>query len=237
LNRPEINIMTLEDPVEYELPRTTQSSINAKAGFGFADGLRSILRQDPNIIMVGEIRDRDTAEIAMRAALTGHLIFSTIHTISTTGVITRLIDMGVEPFLVADAMVGALAQRLAKRVCSGCAQPAQPDPQVVDDLVRKLAPEDSQLVMKMIMTPGGKFVKGKGCPNCKMTGFKGRVGLFELLVLTKPLRDMISSRNAGGDMRRAAVAAGMKTLMMDGIAKAWYGQTTLTEVKRVTGEI
>lgn len=237
VNRPEINIMTLEDPVEYQLPRVIQSNVNAKQGFNFADGLRSILRQDPNIIMLGEVRDLETAEIAMRAALTGHLVFSTIHTISTSGVVARLFDMGLQPFLITDAMIGALAQRLVRRVCSQCVEQVQPSAETVDLMVRTLSPEDMKTVMTMIQTPGGKFVKGKGCQTCGMTGYKGRTGIFELLSLTKPLRQLVASKAPTMELRRAAIAAGMKTLLMDGVGKAWAGITTLEEVRRSTAEL
>jgi type IV pilus assembly protein PilB len=237
LNRPDINIMTLEDPVEYQLARTTQSSVNPKAGFSFADGLRSILRQDPNIIMVGEVRDLETAEIAMRAALTGHLIFSTIHTISTTGVITRLIDMGIPPFLITDALIGALAQRLVRRVCADCAEPVEADSEAADKIVRSLPPEDTKVVLKLIMAPGAKFMKGKGCEKCKGTGYKGRTGIFEMLTLNKTLRDLIAAKTSLAELRRAAVTSGMRTLLMDGVYKAWSGLTTLDEIRRVTTEL
>ncbi len=234
LNRPEINIMTLEDPVEYQLPNTIQSSINAKAGFNFADGLRCILRQDPDIIMVGEIRDKATAEIAMRAALTGHLIFSTIHTISTTGVISRLIDMGMETFLITETMIGTLAQRLVKMVCPQCKVAVKPQEEVVEGIVKGLPPQDTQTIMSMVMAPGANFLEGKGCPACNNTGRKGRTGIFELLVLSKPLRDLISTNPTMSELRKAAVGAGMKTLLMDGIVKARAGMIPLHEIAKIS---
>lgn len=237
LTRPEANIMTLEDPVEYELPGVSQSKINSKAGFTFADGLRAIMRQDPNVIMVGEVRDVETAEIAMRAALTGHLIFSTIHTMSTVGVISRLINMGIEPFLIANAMIGTLAQRLIRRVCVQCAQPALPDPAMVDGLLKFLEPDDANLVRVVLAAPGGRFARGRGCAACGMSGFKGRVGIFELLVLNKEMRDLTAAKSSSSQLRRCAIESGMKTLLMDGAAKAWLGLTTLAEVAKAAQEM
>ena len=237
LTRPETNIVTLEDPVEYELPRVVQSNINPKAGFGFADGLRSILRQDPNVIMLGEVRDRETAEIAMRAALTGHLIFTTIHTISAVGVVSRLIDMGIEPFLIGNAMLGALAQRLVRRVCAQCAQPSVSPglDAAVESLAKLLEPDEADFLRSMAATPGGGFLSAPGCPACNMTGYKGRVGIFELLIFNKELQALISAKADGSELRKAAIRAGMKTMMMDAVAKAWAGVTTLDEVGRIAG--
>jgi len=226
LTRPEISIMTLEDPVEYMLPGASQSKINPQAGFTFADGLRSILRQDPNIIMVGEIRDKETAEIAIRAALTGHLIFTTIHTISSVGVISRLVDIGVEPFLISSATIGVVAQRLIRRVCPDCAQPASPEPQVVSKIVARSGP-----AAKAILTAAeGNFVVPTGCPACSGTGYRGRLGIFEFLLLNNEIKALIDAKASTADLGRAAVKAGMRTLMMDGIIKARAGLTTLAEV-------
>ncbi len=237
LVKPEVNIMTLEDPVEYELPRVVQSKINPKAGFNFADGLRSILRQDPNIIMVGEVRDVETAEIAMRAALTGHLIFSTIHTISAPGVISRLIDMGIEPYLLSNALIGALAQRLVRRACPKCAVAGPLDPVKAEQLLKTQEPDTANLLRLILNAPGGKFVRPKGCPECHMTGFKGRIGIFELLLMDKEIRTVISSKAALADLRRLAMESGMKTMLMDGVAKVWAGITTLEEVAKAAREM
>jgi type IV pilus assembly protein PilB len=236
LTKPEVNIMTLEDPVEYELPRVTQSKINPKAGFNFADGLRSILRQDPNVIMVGEVRDLETAEISMRAALTGHLIFTTIHTISTAGVITRLIDMGIEPFLISSSMLGALAQRLVRRLCA-CAQPGAADPAQIADMLKTVNPDEANLIRGILGKPGAKFMKPKGCPTCNNTGYKGRLGIFELMTVSKEMRAQVDAKATLAQIRRTAVEGGMKTLLMDGAAKVAAGLTTLDEVAKAAKEI
>jgi len=236
LTTPERNIMTLEDPVEYMLPGVIQSKINAKAGFSFADGLRSILRQDPNIIMVGEVRDLETAEIAMRAALTGHLIFTTIHTISAFGVISRLVDMGIEPFMVSNATIGALAQRLVRRACAQCAQPSAPDPQAVDRMLAVLDPEAGAVVRSLLTSPEGKFVKTTGCAACNGSGYRGRVGIFELILLNNELKALIDAKARMADLRKAAIRGGMRTLLMDGVAKARAGWTTLEEVLEAVSE-
>ena len=235
LQKPSINIMTLEDPVEYVLPHVIQSNINPKAGFNFADGLRSILRQDPNIIMLGEVRDAETAEIAMRAALTGHLIFSTIHTISTVGIITRLTDMGIPPFLTAESMIGALAQRLVRKICAQCAAPVEPSANHFNYLVQALPPEEAKAVVAEATAPGGTYLVGRGCPACNMTGYKGRTGIFELLTLTRPLRELIAAKTPLAELRRGAISSGLQTLLMDGIRKARAGITTLNEIARVLG--
>ncbi len=236
LTNPERNIMTLEDPVEYILPGVIQSKINAKAGFSFADGLRSILRQDPNIIMVGEVRDRETAEIAMRAALTGHLIFTTIHTLSAFGVISRLVDMGIEPFMISNATIGALAQRLVRRACAQCAQPTAPDSQIVDQLLAVLDPDAGAVVRSLLTSPEKKFVKTIGCPACNGSGYKGRIGLFELLLLNNGLKALIDAKARMPEVRKAAIRTGMRTLLMDGVAKAGAGWTTLEEVLKAVTE-
>ncbi len=237
LVRPEINAMTLEDPVEYEIPHVVQSKINPKAGFNFADGLRSILRQDPNIIMVGEVRDLETAEIAMRAALTGHLIFSTIHTISAIGVISRLIDMGIEPFLISNALIGTLAQRLVRKVCPHCAQPAPIDQASVESVLKPLDTDSANLVRAAINAPGGRYVRPKGCAECGMVGFRGRVGIFELLLLDKEMRAKISGKSTPDELRRAALESGMKSLLLDGVEKARAGITTFAEVAKAAKEM
>ncbi len=230
LTRPEISIMTLEDPVEYSLPGVTQSKINPHAGFNFADGLRSILRQDPNIIMVGEIRDQETAEIAIRAALTGHLIFTTIHTISAVGVISRLVDIGIEPFLVSSSTVGVVAQRLVRRICPHCAMPASPSPQTVSRMLELLDPEVTEVIKTILASPEGKFVKPAGCPNCNGSGYKGRIGVFEFLLLNNELKALIDAKAGAAELRRAAIKSGMRTMLMDGVTKARAGLTTLDEV-------
>lgn len=221
LNAPEQNIITVEDPVEYHLSGVNQVQVNPRAGLTFATGLRSILRQDPNIIMVGEIRDRDTAEIAVRAALTGHLVFSTLHTNDAAGAVTRLADMGVEPFLLASAVSGVLAQRLARRLCPQCREPYTMEP---GSPARAGAP-----------LPDGpvRLYRARGCPHCQGTGYRGRLPFFELMPVTEPIRDLVAKGAPASALAAAARAEGMDTLLYDGLARALSGETSLDEVRRV----
>ncbi len=224
INTPDKNIITVEDPVEYQLKGVRQSQMNVKAGLTFATGLRSILRQDPDIIMVGEIRDLETAEIAIQAALTGHLVFSTLHTNDAPSSLTRLTDMGVEPFLISSSVIGIIAQRLVRTICSSCKQAYTPSPEVLKELSVEFK------------DPNVKFYKGKGCKICKNTGYKGRLGIFEFLTLTDKIRDMVLAKISSSQIKRAAQDNGMKTLREDGIAKVLAGSTTIDEVIRVTQE-
>lgn len=222
VNRLEKNIMTLEDPVEYELPRVCQSQVNVKAGLTFATGLRSMVRQDPDVIMIGEIRDGETADIAIHASLTGHLVFSTLHTNDAASAAMRLVDMGVEPFLTASSLIGILAQRLVRSLCVACKKTYQPAQKVLDSLgIKKAAPA---------------FFEPAGCAQCRQTGYQGRVGIFELLVPNEKVRELIAQKVAVDVIREEAVRNGMKTLRQDGIDKAVRGVTSLAEVLRVTGE-
>ena len=214
----EKNIITIEDPVEYELPLIRQTPVNPKAGMTFANGLRNILRQDPDIIMVGEIRDRETAEIAIQSSLTGHLVFSTLHTNDAASALTRLIDMGVEPFLVSSSLIGILAQRLVRLICVKCKEKYTPDADMLKDLG---LPKD------------GTYFHGRGCPACKKTGFKGRIGIFEFLVLNEDIRKMVEAKTSADEIKRKAVSLGMRTLRQDGIVKVQQGLTTPDEVIRV----
>ncbi|MFA5089077.1 MAG: ATPase, T2SS/T4P/T4SS family, partial [Candidatus Omnitrophota bacterium] len=186
-------------------------------------GLRGILRQDPDIIMVGEIRDKETADIAVQAALTGHLVFSTLHTNDAASSLTRLLDMGVEPFLVSSSVIGIAAQRLVRLICEKCKEPYKPALETLKDLGIEPGVEE-----------GHEFYRGKGCPKCAGTGFKGRMAIFELLPVNEKIRDMIDKRNSADEIKRKAVEMGMKTLRQDGIIKARKGLTTLEEVVRVT---
>jgi type IV pilus assembly protein PilB len=220
LNSEDKNIITIEDPVEYHLPLVRQSQINPRAGITFAAGLRAILRQDPDIIMVGEIRDAETAEIAVQAAMTGHLVLSTLHTNDAASAITRLTDMGIEPFLVASALVAVVAQRLVRRVCDRCRTRVLPDPVVAAAL--KL-PE------------GAVLSRGRGCPYCRNTGYRGRLGTFELLTIDDEVRHLTMKRAASSDIAGYAVAQGMRTLRDDGIQKVIQGLTTAEELVRVAG--
>jgi general secretion pathway protein E len=223
LNSPEKKIITIEDPVEYQITGINQIQVHPKIGLTFAGGLRSIVRQDPDVILVGEIRDRETAEIAVQSALTGHLVFSTVHTNDAAGAVTRLEDMGVEGFLIASAVVGIMAQRLVRRVCPDCAVPAPPDPA----LLLSLGADPSH---------AGDYRAGAGCESCNQTGFRGRVGIFELLPVTDDIRGLILSRASAGAIREAAVCAGMRTMRRDGLDKAAQGRTTPAEILRVTQE-
>ena len=216
------NIITIEDPVEYHLDGVNQMQINTKAGVTFAEGLRSILRQDPNIIFVGEIRDQETADIALQAAQTGHLLLSTLHTNDAPATVSRLFDLGIEPFLVASALIGILAQRLVRRSCLFCAIPQPPSAEVLE----KLGGLDR-------LPADGKWLSGRGCEKCDQSGFKGRLAIHELLVVNDDLRDLISRRAPEHEIRKAARRAGMRTLIEDGIAKAARGLTTLEAVLKV----
>ncbi len=223
LNTADVNILTVEDPIEYQLHGVGQMQVKPKIDLTFAAGLRSILRQDPDIIMVGEIRDLETAEIAIQAALTGHRVFSTIHTNDAASGITRLLDMGVEPFLIASSVNAFLAQRLVRTICPHCKQSYKPDPVVVKDLGIK----PSQI-------KGKKLYRGKGCDRCINTGYLGRTGIYELLPITNDIRRLIMEHADAVQIKEKAISNGMKTLLDDGIEKAFQGITTLEEVLRVS---
>ncbi len=219
LNTPEKNILTLEDPVEYRLPGVRQCQINVRAGVTFASGLRAILRQDPDIIMVGEIRDFETAEIAFQAALTGHLVLATLHTNDAPSALTRMIDMKVEPFLIASSVIAILAQRLVRKICDRCSENYIPEP---------------ELLKRLNLAPGTTFRRGKGCPACGNKGYRGRLGIFELLPVLPDIRHMVMENRSSEEIGTVAIRNGMKTLRQDGIAKALAGLTTPEEVLRVT---
>ena len=216
-------IITVEDPVEYRVKGITQIQANAEIGYTFARALRAILRQDPDVVMIGEIRDRETAEIAIQAALTGHLVFSTLHTNDAVSAFTRLVDMGVEPFLVATSVRAVQAQRLLRRLCSQCAAPTQPHPEIAA-VATRLAPDE---------TP--RWRRAVGCPACQGTGYRGRVGIYELVDVDPVLQGLVMQRATAGEMRRHASALGGLTLREDGLLKALRGLTTVDEVVRVTG--
>ena len=224
LNSGEKNILTIEDPVEYELSGITQSMVNNRAGMTFAAGLRSMLRQDPNIIMVGEMRDQETAMIAIEAALTGHLVLSTLHTNDAPGAVARLLDMGVESFLIASSIAGVLAQRLLRTVCAKCKEQYAPPKDAIKRLGMNLDTLDRGEVT---------FYRGKGCDVCKGTGYKGRVGVYELMPVTDKVRELILARASSYAIREAAIEAGMRTLKDDAMEKILLGMTTLEESLRV----
>ncbi len=223
INAPDRKIITVEDPVEYQLKGVNQIPVRPKIGLDFASGLRHIVRQDPDIIMVGEIRDLETAEISIQAALTGHLVFSTLHTNDAPGAVTRLQDMGCEPYLVGSVLSGVLAQRLVRRICRACRAPDHPDPA---DL----------LAIGVTDATGVELFRGKGCEDCRGTGYRGRTGIYELFRLTEDARSLILTKAPTGAIRRHAVERGMVTLREDGWAKACAGVTTVEEILRVTQE-
>jgi general secretion pathway protein E len=221
INSKEKNILTLEDPIEYQLDGISQTQVSEKKGMTFASGLRSVLRQDPDVIMVGEIRDGETATMAIQSSLTGHLVFSTLHTNDAASAVTRLLDLGIEPYLVASSVVGVLAQRLVRRVCPSCGVPYRAQPSEIEWLGVERA---ATLAMKT----------GAGCANCRNTGYRGRLGTFELLVLDDDIRRLIQVRATAAEIKECALQAGMITLRDDGIRKILAGVTTIPEVERVT---
>lgn len=241
INAPDINILTVEDPVEYQLEGISQTQVNSKIDLTFASGLRSFLRQDPDVIMVGEIRDRETAEVAITASLTGHLVFSTVHTNDAAGGITRLIDMGIEPFLVASSLVGLLAQRLVRRPCYACARTVRPS----DEVVRELGLDPATFfaggyhfpdVKGMRLCPPGMVLEPVGCPECNELGYRGRTGIYELLMITDTVRRLALGKADAGSIRAAAVEQGMVALRFDGARKVVQGMTTPEEVLLMTAE-
>ncbi len=230
INTVEKNIITIEDPVEYKLEGIRQIQINPKVDLTFANGLRSILRQDPNIIMVGEMRDRETSEIAIQAALTGHLVFSTLHTNDAPGAVTRMVDMGVEPFLVSSSVIGVLAQRLVRTVCPDCKEKYTPTKEELKDIGFLNEPTNPRTREQHKIV----FSRGKGCAKCMDTGYKGRIGIYELMIPDEKIRNAIISKSSSDEIRKLAAANGMLTLKDDGIQKIKEGLTTVEEVLRVT---
>ncbi len=221
INAPDKNIITVEDPVEYQLLGIGQMQVNPKINLTFAAGLRSILRQDPDVIMIGEIRDRETAEIAIHASLTGHLVFSTLHTNDAASAATRLIDMGIEPFLVASSVMAVLAQRLLRQICPECKKPYTP---AAEELGRLGLDHKGRYT----------FYRGAGCPSCSQTGYRGRTGIYELLVFDDEVRRLIGAKADSSAIKQAAIAKGMVTLKQEGAAKVAQGVTTTEEVMRIT---
>ncbi len=221
LNEPHVKILTIEDPIEYQLTGITQLQVHPKIGFSFAQGLRSILRHDPDILMVGEVRDAETAEITIRSALTGHLVFSTLHTNEAAGGVTRLLDMGIEPFLVASSVLCFIAQRLVRVVCGECAEDRVPDPSLLQ-----------QFGVSPPLPPAIRY--GRGCPACKGTGYKGRTAIYEFLPIDEPIQRLMLRRASSQEIAQAALGAGaMRTMRQDGWRKVLKGRTTPEEVLRV----
>jgi general secretion pathway protein E len=226
INSPDVNIITVEDPIEYQMNGISQVQVNAKVGLTFANGLRTIVRQDPDVILVGEIRDLETAEIAIQSALTGHLVFSTLHTNDAASAITRLIDMGVEPFLVSSAVNAILAQRLVRKICPHCREAYVPSNAYLE-----------RVGLSPIKFAGRELFRGAGCVQCLQTGYKGRIGIFELMSLTPAMKSLILTTSDAGQIKKQALsslATGMMTLRQDGLRKVLAGLTTLEEVFRVT---
>jgi len=222
INSVEKNILTIEDPVEYQLPGLSQVHVNRKAGLTFASAMRSFLRQDPDIIMVGEIRDLETAETAVQASLTGHLVLSTLHTNDAPSAITRLMDMGVEPFLIASSVIGILAQRLGRRICQNCKEPYKPPAEALHRVGFNVDDVDNVV-----------FYRGRGCDQCRHTGYRGRTGLYEMMLINEEIADLTVKRAPLSEIRAAALANGMKNLKSDGFQKVIEGLTTVEEVMRV----
>jgi len=219
LNTSEKNIVTIEDPVEYRLPGINQIQVNNKINLTFSKGLRATLRADPDIVMVGEIRDRETAQIAVEAALTGHLVFSTLHTNDAPSTIIRLTEMGIEPFLISSALTSIQAQRLARRLCERCKQPKIPPLELIEEF--KIKDGSNPLYFP------------KGCSSCNNTGYKGRVGIYEVMLMSERIRQLAVERASSEEIKRVAKAEGMKTLFEDGVGKVELGLTSLEEIMRV----
>jgi type II secretory ATPase GspE/PulE/Tfp pilus assembly ATPase PilB-like protein len=229
INTPKVNIVTLEDPIEYKMVGVNQVQINPAVGLTFASGLKSFLRQDPNIILVGEIRDKETADLAIQASLTGHLVFSTLHTNNAAGSLPRMLDMGAEPYLLTSSMTAIMAQRVARKIHADCKETYQPDPKIIEEMKTVLGP----------LWPAnhdGKLFKGKGCQECGNSGYYGRVGLFEVLPVTDSIGRMILERSTATDIEKKAKEEGMITLKQDGYLKVLEGETTIEEVLRVAQE-
>jgi type II secretory ATPase GspE/PulE/Tfp pilus assembly ATPase PilB-like protein len=224
INSIDQRIITIEDPIEYELPGVNQMHVKPDIGLSFASGLRHILRQDPDVIMVGEIRDLETAEISIRAALTGHLVFSTLHTNDAAGAITRLQDMGIEPFLVSSSVEALIAQRLVRTICKACKEEYRPDAELLREVGFPVGDGKT------------RFYRGRGCEECRFTGYKGRCGIYEILVMQENMRPLVIERASSTTLKQQAITNGMKTLRDDGWVKVKHGVTTVEEVGRVTQE-
>ena len=224
LENPNINIITIEDPIEYDLPNINQAQVNIKSGVTFSSALRSILRQDPDVIMVGEVRDEETVELAIRAALTGHLVFSTIHTNDAATGFTRLLNWNVEPFLIASTVKGIMAQRLVRRICTDCR-------------VENQATEQEKI--QLGLEPGDELNNyvGKGCLYCRSTGYRGRIGIYELLLMNQTISGLVLDNAPGYRIREAGIAGGMLTLLQDGLIKIRRGDTTISEVYETLGAV
>jgi general secretion pathway protein E len=225
INSAEKNVMTIEDPIEYQLEGISQMQVASKKGVTFANALRHVLRQDPDVIMIGEVRDIETARMAIQSSLTGHLVFSTLHTNDSAGALTRLLDLGLEPYLVSSSLIAVIAQRLVRKVCPDCREVAEPSPHEL----RELGIGSSDLSGN-----GGKFFAGQGCERCFQTGYRGRTGVYEILLINEEIQNLVYKRETAGTIKKIALDAGMQTLRMDGARKVLAGVTTVSEVLRVT---
>lgn len=245
LNTPLVNIATIEDPIEYRMPRVNQSQVNPKIGFTFATGLRALMRQDPNIIMIGEIRDKETASIAINAAMTGHLVLSTLHTNDAPTALPRLLDMGIEPFLVSTTTNLIMAQRLVRKICPHCITSYNLKPEEVTSLEKDHGIDITAIAKKLTAIEGSAdnkdfssilFFKGKGCNKCGKSGYKGRVGVYEVLSVTDEIKSLVNTHSDSDTIRHQAREQGMITMLEDGFLKAKAGTTTIEEILRVTKE-
>jgi general secretion pathway protein E len=230
INSAEKNVMTIEDPIEYQLEGISQMQVASKKGVTFVNALRHVLRQDPDVIMVGEVRDIETARMVIQSSLTGHLVFSTVHTNDSAGTVTRLLDLGVEPYLVSSSLIAVMAQRLVRKVCPDCRQEYEPKPHELREL--GLMSADAQISDSV--KNGGKFFVGAGCDKCFDTGYRGRTGIYELMPISEEIRELIYKKESAGAIKKAALNAGLQTLRMDGVRKVLAGITTIPEVLRVT---
>ncbi|MHC4071319.1 MAG: type II secretion system ATPase GspE [Planctomycetota bacterium] len=223
INSAEKNVITVEDPIEYQLEGISQIQVASRKGMTFATSLRHVLRQDPDVIMVGEVRDIETARMAIQSSLTGHLVFSTLHTNDSAGAVSRLLDLGVEPYLVSSSLIAIIAQRLVRKVCQDCKEPAAPS-----------LHELRELGLGDVADTGGEFFVGAGCDKCFQTGYRGRTGIYELMLINEEIQNLIYKRETAGTIKRVALNAGLQTLRMDGASKVLAGITTVSEVLRVT---
>jgi general secretion pathway protein E len=224
INSAEKNVMTVEDPIEYQLEGISQMQVASKKGVTFVNALRHILRQDPDVVMVGEVRDAETARMAIQSSLTGHLVFSTLHTNDSAGAISRLLDLGVEPYLVSSSLIAIMAQRLLRRVCPDCKKPYQPTARDIRELGLGDLPAKSD----------ARFYIGAGCDKCFNTGYRGRTGIYELMLINEEIQNLIYQRATAGTIKKLALDSGLQTLRMDGARKVLAGITTIQEVLRVT---
>jgi len=223
INSAEKNVITIEDPIEYQLEGISQIQVASKKGMTFATSLRHVLRQDPDVIMIGEVRDIETARMAIQSSLTGHLVFSTLHTNDSAGAVSRLLDLGVEPYLVSSSLIAIIAQRLVRKVCPDCKEPVEPSPHELKELGLGKMDSDS-----------GKFFVGTGCERCFQTGYRGRTGIYEMMLIDSEIQNLIYKRESAGTIKRFALNTGLQTLRMDGARKVLAGTTTISEVLRVT---